>query len=218
MDRKLNMPGPVSIQRSFRTSGGAIFAATPSQLAAQLPGWRNPLAQAQRRSVINPFTGEAIPNVLTRDPGPRTRPAVPSSLRFPCVVLPSREDWEQNYLALDLALSAEAPLSATTWDDGWLRVMFDRGLCVEALFGGADDIGNAKDLFEVPTRLVEAFRALREQDIAAAAEAWLARCVDPADAPLQFLAEFAELARFSAEIHGTLFTWNIIPLHRDRSG
>ncbi len=212
------MLGPVLIQRSFPTSRGAVFAATPPQLAAQLPGWCAPLAQAERRTVTNPFTGEPIRNVLTRDPGPRTQPPVPSLLTFSCVVLPSREDWEQNYLALDLALSAEPPLDETTWEDGWLRVMFDRGLCVEPLFGGADDIGNAKDLFEIPTRLVKGLCDLRPQDIDALADAWLARCSEPADTPNEFLTQFAELARLSVEIHGGLFTWNIIPLHRDRSG
>jgi len=96
--------------------------------------------------------------------------------------------------------------------------MFDRGLCVEPLFGGGDDIGNAKDLFEVPPHLANALCDLRQADIDAVAEAWLARCADPADAPEEFLAKFAELARLSVEIHGRLFTWNIIPLHRDRSG
>lgn len=195
-----------------------MFAATPSELAAHLPGWRVPLAQAERRTITNPFTGELIQNVLTRDPGPKTRPTVPKALPFSCVVLPSREDWAQNYLALDLALSEEPPLDATIWDDGWLGVMFDRGLCVEPLFGGHDDIGNAKDLFEVPARLANALCELRQTDIDVLAEAWLARCVDPADAPEEFLAKFAHLARLSVEIHGGLFTWNIIPLHRDRSG
>jgi hypothetical protein len=212
------MSGPVSIQRGFATSSGAIFAATLGELAAQLPGWRNPMAQAKRRTVTNPFTDEAIPNVLTRDPGPRTRPPVPRSLPFSCVVLPSREDWEQNYLALDLALSAERPLDVATWEDGWLHLMFDRGLCVEPLFGGADDIGDAKDLFEVPPRLTNALCDLRQANIHVIAEAWLARCAEPADAPQEFLARFAELARLSVEIGGRLFTWNIIPLHRDRSG
>lgn len=212
------MPGPVSIQRSFPTSGGAMFAATPSDLAAQLPGWRVPLVQAERRTVTNPFTGEPIPNVVTRDPGPRTHPAVPSLLVFPSVILPSREDWEQNYLALDLALSSEPPLDEKTWDDDCIRVMFDRGLCIEPLFGGHDDIGDAKDLFEVPTRLVEVLCDLRPQDIDVLADAWLARCFDPADTPNEFLAQFANLARLSIELHGGLFTWNIIPLHRERSG
>jgi hypothetical protein len=212
------MPGPISIQRSFPTSGGAIFAATPSELAAQLPGWRVPLAQAERRTVTNPFTGEPIPKVLTRDPGPRTLPPVPSLLTFSCVVLPSREDWEQNYLALDLALSAEPPLDETTWDDGWLRVMFDRGLCLEPLFGGADGIGNAKDLFEVPTRLTKALCDLHLHDVDMLADAWLARCAEPADTPREFLIQFAALARLSMEMEGRLFIWNIIPLHRDRTG
>jgi len=212
------MPGPISIQRRFPTSGGAIFAATQSELAAQLPGWRVPLAQAERRTVTNPFTGEPIPNVLTRDPGPRTRPPVPSLLNFSCVVLPSREDWEQNYLALDLALSAEPPLDESTWDDGWLRVMFDRCLCLEPLFGGADDTGNAKDLFEVPMRLTKALCDLRLQDVDMLADAWLARCPGPADTPREFLIQFSALARLSVEIQGRLFTWNIIPMHRDRSG
>jgi hypothetical protein len=96
--------------------------------------------------------------------------------------------------------------------------MFDRGLCVEPLFGGADDIGDAKDLFEVPPRLTNALCDLRQANIHVIAEAWLARCAEPADAPQEFLARFAELARLSVEIGGRLFTWNIIPLHRDRSG
>jgi hypothetical protein len=217
------MPGPISIQCSFPTSGGAIFAATASELAAQLPGWRVPLIQAERRTVTNPFTGEPIPNVVTRDPGPQTCPPVPSLLTFSCIILPSREDWEQNYLALDLALSGEPPLDETTWDettwdDGWLRVMFDRGLCLEPLFGGADDIGDAKYIFDVPTRLTKALCDLRLHDVDMLADAWLARCPEPADAPREFLIQFAALARLSVENQGRLFTWNIIPLHRDRSG
>lgn len=217
-DRKLNMLESASIQRSFPTSVGAMFAATSSQLSAQLPGWRSPLPQPERRTVTNPFTGGAIPNTLTRDPGPLTRPPVPSSLTFSCVVLPSREDWEENYLALDLALSGEPPLSQETWDDGWLAVMFNRGLCVEPLFGGGDDVGDTKYLYEVPARMVNALCDLRQQDVNVVAAAWLARCRDPADTPDKFLIRFAELAHRSVEIQGTLFTWNIVPLHRDRCG
>jgi len=38
------------------------------------------------------------------DPGPRTQPPIPVVLRFPCILLPAREDWEQVYLALDRTL------------------------------------------------------------------------------------------------------------------
>ena len=72
------------------------------------------LSQPERRTVTNPFTGGAIPNILTRDPGPRTRPAIPSSLQFSCLVLPSREDWEQNYLRWT-SRSHQSLRSTSTW-------------------------------------------------------------------------------------------------------
>jgi hypothetical protein len=210
--------GPVSIDASFSTGQGAMFTASLSQLVEQLPGWRSPLAQPERRTVTNPFTGETIPDILTRDPGPRSHPAIPRTLAFPCVVLPSREDWEQNYLALDLALSGEPPLDATAWDDGWLGLMFERGLFVEPLFGGADDVGSPRDLLEVPNRLVQALLDLRSGDFDVLANSWIARSLDPPDSPVDFLARFAELAHLSVARQTRLFTWNITPLHRDRSG
>jgi len=195
-----------------------MFVATVLQLAAQLPDWRVPLVEPQRRTIENPFTGASIPNVLTRDPGPLSHPLIPSALTFPSVILPSREDWEQNYLALDLALSGEPPLSTETWEDGWFDLMWKRQFFVEPLLGGTDDIGDSRDLHEVPARLVVLLAQLRPDAVNAMAANWLARCYEPADAPAEFLARFCELARISVSNEGRLFTWNINPLHRERSG
>lgn len=206
------------IEQRFSTSGGALFAATLSQLAQQLPGWRVPLAQSQRRTVTNPFTGELIPDVLTRDPGPCTQPPVPEHLTFPCVPLPSREDWEQNYLALDLALSGAPPLEESAWDDGWFELMLERGLLEEALFGGFDNVGETWQLFEVPPRLVQLLRQLEPHGVPAMADAWLARCNEAADAPHDYLAAFCDLARLANRTDARVFSWNVHPYHREGSG
>jgi len=206
------------IDREFRTGQGAMFAATLAELAAQLPGWRMALPEAQRRTIQNPFTGDSIPNVLTRDPGPETNPRRPRVLAFPCVLLPSREDWEQIYFALDLALSGEPPLARETWEDNWLPAMQARGLLDTPLFGGLDNLHDPRELYEVPARLVERLRALSAGDLDAAAQAWQARCYQKTDAPSDDLARFCELARVASSNGQRLFTWNITPLDRERSG
>ena len=211
------MPNEVVIEGQFPTSGGALFSARLEQLTQQLPGWRVPLPEYQRRTVTNPFTGELIPDVLTRDPGPRTQPGIPERLVFPCVRLPAREDWEENYLALDLALSAVPPLSASDWEDGWFELMLERGLLEEALFGGLDEVGETWQLHEVPPRLVERLLELQPVDLRAMADAWLARCNTPADAPEQYLAQFCELARQAQRTNARMFSWNVHPCHREKS-
>ncbi len=208
----------LAIASEFGSNDGALFAATLAELRAQLPGWRVPLVKPERRTITNPFTGELIPNVLTRDPGPRTHPPIPRRLTFPCVLLPSREDWEQNFLALDLAISGEARLADGVWDDEWLELACERGLYEEPLLGGDDDLGDPRCLYEVPARLVDALVRVQASDVDALANAWLERCWEPADAPAEYLARFCELARKAAPTHRRLFTWNIHPLHRGRSG
>jgi hypothetical protein len=212
------MRDAISIDSQFSTGNGALFAATSAQLVEQLPGWRKPLPAPEKRSVVNPFTGVLIPNVMTRDPGPRAHPAIPSRLIFPCVLLPSREDWEQNYLALDLALSGEPPLSEALWDEGWLDVMLRRQLFEEPLFGGGDDVGDSRDLLRVPTRIVDRLVELRTDEVDGMARAWMARCWVRPDAPTEYLVQFCALAHLAVSIGAGLFSWNINPLHRDRSG
>jgi len=206
------------LDREFRTGQGAMFAATLAQLAEQLPGWRMPLPEPERRTIQNPFTGESIPNVLTKDPGPPTNPRKPRVLAFPCVLLPSREDWEQIYFALDLALSGEPALAQEAWDDGWLGAMQNRGLLEPPLFGGADNIHDPRELYEVPARVFERLLALPARDLDATAQDWQARCYQKADAPSDYLARFCALARAAASNGQRLFTWNIPPLDRERSG
>ncbi len=206
------------IDREFRTGQGAMFAATLDQLVQQLPGWRMALPEAARRTIQNPFTGESIPNVLTKDPGPETNPRKPRVLAFPCVLLPSREDWEQLYFALDLALSGEGPLAREAWEDRWLAEMQQRGLLETPLFGGADNIHDPRELYEVPARLVERLLALPASELDAMAQAWQARCYQKPDAPSDYLARFCALARAAAANGQRLFTWNITPLDRERSG
>ena len=206
------------IRSEFSTSLGAMFAASLPQLVEQLPGWRIPLAQPERRTIENPFTGDLIPNVLTRDPGPRTHPPIPKVLAFPCVLLPFREDWEQNYFALDLALSREPPLAQSTWEESWLQKTQERGLLMEPLCGGLDGVGDGRELLEVPARLVERLLQLRPSEVDAMAQDWLARCYEPADDPVQYLAQFCELAHLAAAGGQRLFSWNILPPHRERPG
>jgi len=208
----------VSIDNQFSTGEGALFAATSSQLIKQLPGWRIPLPAPEKRSVVNPFTGAPIRNVMTRDPGPRTQPPIPRTLVFPCVLLPSREDWEQNFLALDLALSGEPPLPAALWEDGWLDVMLHRQLFEEPLFGGSDDIGESRDLHRIPTRLVDRLVQLKTDELDDMARAWVTGCWERPDGPAEYLNQFCNLARLAASTARELFSWNINPLHRERSG
>lgn len=210
--------GSVTVASEFSSSDGALFVATLAQLMTQLPGWRVPLAEPERRAVTNPFTGELIPDVLTTDPGPPTHPAIPLKFPFPCVLLPSREDWEQNLLALDLALSGEPRLPDEVWEDGWFELMFERGLCEQPLLGGDDDVGDPRYMYEVPERLTERLLQLRASDVDLVAKAWLARCWESAAGPAEYLSRFCELARLAASTNGRLFSWNIHPLHRAQPG
>ena len=47
---------------------------------------------------------------------------------FPLARTRSKSIWHQ----------MEPPLSASMWDDGWADLMYERGLFIEPLFGGAD--------------------------------------------------------------------------------
>jgi hypothetical protein len=167
----------------------------------------------------NPFTGEAMTVAPSCDPGPRTSPPVPARLPFEHFVLPSDEHWERHYLALDLALSDEAPLENAQWDDddAWVGVMDSRGLCEEPLYGGCDS-DDPKYLWRVPTRLVERFAALDSASIEPLARAWSLHSPSPPAEPERFLLLFAELARAGTTRAKGMYVWEIHPYYRDDSG
>lgn len=50
------------------------------------------------------------------------------------------------------------------------------------------------------------------------ARAWTARCLECPDAPFDYLAQFCNLAKLAVSTGSDLFSWNINPLHRERSG
>ncbi len=206
----------------FSTARGAIFRAKLDELAGALPGWRLPLPELTFRTVSNPFTGELIPNLLTRDPGPQTAPAVPPRLPFDAVILPSTEDWERQFLALDLALSDAPELSANVWnsvgEQGWLDVMRERELLVESLFGGDDDLSDPRTLHQLPIRLVELLAAARDRGVDLVSDLWQRHAPTPVVASKQYIYLLSDLASAALTGAQALHHWNIHPYHRDDSG
>jgi hypothetical protein len=96
--------------------------------------------------------------------------------------------------------------------------MLHRQLLEEPLFGGSDDIGDSRDLHRIPTRLVDRLVQLRTEELDDMARAWSAGCWERPDAPTEYLNRFCNLAHLAASTARDLFSWNINPLHRERSG
>jgi hypothetical protein len=95
--------------------------------------------------------------------------------------------------------------------------MYERGLFVEPLFGGTDDIGDPRDLFDVPSRILERLVELSSGAIRSMADEWSLRCCTPPSDPVDFLSTFCALAQHALSVGGKLYCWNIHPLHRERT-
>lgn len=207
-----------SISSGFATSVDASFIAAFDELRAALPGWRVPLPQPERRTVHNPFTGEAISGVVTRDPGPGDRPPIPERLPFSCLLLPSCECWERHYLALDLASSVAPAPTEEDWED-YIGLMWKRDLMREPLFGGLDNPGEPYSLTEVPGRLFLHLAELTNATASRLANDWMAYCPDaPAYSVISCLNALRELAQLARRERRRLYMWNIHPYYRADSG
>lgn len=208
-----------SISPDFPTLVDAAFVASFEELCAGLPGWRIPLAEPEWKTVTNPFTGERMSSVLTRDPGPRSGPPIPERLPFRCVVLPSCEFWERHYLALDLAVSAAPILSEEQWRDQYLRIMVDRDLTNEPLFGGMDDPGEPYSLSQMPEPLIARLAEMNNLDVPNLVERWLVYCPDSLSySAFACLQALQSLARFAGAENRKVFLWNVHPYYRADSG
>lgn len=157
----------------------------------------------------NPFSGESMV-LKTRDPGPNRSVAVPASLPFEHVLLPSEEDWESRYLALDLALAGDER-HAPPFDelDAFACIVLERGLEDQALFG---DERPEHWVHDVPQRIVAALNALAEDSLVALLTSWNLR--SPSLSTLQDLRDLWTLAGSATAQHREMFLWLVPPTHR----
>jgi hypothetical protein len=192
----------VSTPPAFDTNRTACFVSGFSELRAALPGWRVPLPSRIERTVPNPFTGKPV-QTWTRDPGPDGPARVPERLRFEHVLLPYDEDWERRYLALDLVLSGEPGLAPEFGDgEALCDALFERGLQVDALFGGE---AHSRWVYGVPQRIGSALCAIDGASVAAVVDAWNARA--SASSSVGELEALLRLARSAARQGRGLFLW-----------
>jgi hypothetical protein len=196
---------------SFDTDRMACFVATRAELRDALPDWRVPLLVAVERRGKNPFTGKPIV-LKTRDPGPDGPVTIPASLSFEHALLPSEEDWEGRYIALDLVLSGDdGPVPDQFDHDAVLTTLNARGLDEDALLGG-DWPNDPRWVVVVPQRLVFALNALREDSLGAILASWNLR--SPSASTLEDLRDLWSLARSATAQQREMFLWLDAPPHR----
>jgi hypothetical protein len=197
----------------FRTTHAAAFITTREGLHTAFPGWRAPLAQPAPRMGRNAFTFQPMLMPATYDPDPAAAsPAVPRELPFTHVMLPPAADWEQRYLALDLALSREPAPGAELWDPDDEIVLWEamekRGLNTEPLFGGLYRYQESPSyLWIVPGRIVGRLVGLSAADLERELAEWNARSQSPN--PMQDLEALWSLARLAQARHEEMFIWQI---------
>jgi hypothetical protein len=195
---------------AFDTDRIACFAATRAELHGALPGWRVPLPAPIERMGKNPFTGK--PMILkTRDPGPDRPVALPASLPFEHVLLPSVEDWESRYVALDLTLAGDDGCAPDHFSDSGalVDIMIERGLYDYALFG---DVLQEHWVLAVPQRLVAMLNSLADDSLGVFLTSWNLR--SPSPSTLDDLRDLWTLARSANAQQREMFLWLVPPPHR----
>ncbi len=194
--------------KGFSTEQIRCFIATRDALGAALPTWRAPLALPEDSLPIDPFTGEP-----TRDPDPSADAIQPDMLPFENIPLPGLEDWEQHYLALDLALNNEPNLAREAWDEDmgtWSALMARRGLMESPFFGGAPD--ECGWILVVPSRLVRRLSSLDDGDVAMVTHRW--KTFAPRGAKSPPLRKLRALAQRALQTEQEMFLWLIHPMYR----
>ncbi len=168
-----------------------FFVASMDDLRAACRGWKEPLARPVKRSVVNPFTGQAK-EYLTTDPD-RREPFAPDTVRSPDLSRFRRIELK----GVNLHVEINQLILALGATDEEIRTVYD-----VPLYGPPE---TKEVIFRVPPSLVERLAQMSPGEVAACAQRWDAKV--RSEPRQRYMGKLAELAQEAKSENRPLFIW-----------
>jgi hypothetical protein len=168
-----------------------FLVASMDDLRTACRGWKEPLATPVKRSVVNPFTGQAK-EYLTTDPD-RREPFPPDTVRSPDLSRCRRVELK----GLKLHVEVNQLILALGATDEEIRTVYD-----VPLYGSPE---TKERISRVPSSLVERLARMSPDEVVACAQRWDAKV--SGEPGHRYLGKLAELAQEATSENQPMFIW-----------